>query len=317
MNILMIAVNDPAGTAIGFADALNRRTGHFCRVVTLETRYNHSWRKDLHVPNLDEDGLGELEQALRSADVFHFHMTADEDLRLGPFLPRDYMHGKALVHHHHGHPDFRDNPGKYSHKYRELNRHNLLVSTPDLLHILPEAHWQPNCVNEQDPAYQPLTNKPQAPLRIAHSPTRWDLKNTDDLLGVMRALSADGHALELDLIDDAPHGDCLERKRRSHIAFDHMQGYYGMSSLESLAQGVPTVAGLSGWCMDRMREFTGSIELPWLVARDAEELKETLTHLAYDTDARHEAGARSRDFMERHWSEERVIGRLMGFYETL
>ncbi|BBD07999.1 glycosyltransferase [Desulfovibrio ferrophilus] len=317
MNILMIAVNDPAGTAIGFADAINRRTEHFCRVATLETRYNHNWRKDLHIPELDRTGLIELEETLLSADVFHFHMTADENLRLGPFLPKDFMNGKALVHHHHGHPDFRDNPGKYSQKYDMLNRRNLLVSTPDLQHILPEARWQPNCVNEQDPAYQPLADKPQTPIRIAHSPTRRDLKNTDDLLGVMQTLLAEGHSLELDLIDDAPHCDCLERKRRAHISFDHMQGYYGMSSLESLAQGVPTVAGLSDWCIGQMQEFTGTADLPWLVARNAKALKDILTHLSCDTDERHKAGAHSRAFMERYWNEERVIGRLMEFYETL
>lgn len=317
MNILMIAVNDPAGTAIGFADALNRKSEHFCRVATLETRYNHGWRKDLHVPDLDEAGLAELEEALTSADVFHFHMTADEHLPLGPFVPADYLRGKALVHHHHGHPDFRENPGKYSRKYRELGRKNLLVSTPDLMHILPEARWQPNCVDEQAEAYRPLADKPSGPVRIAHSPTRRDLKNTDDLLAVMRDLNARGHAMELDLIDDAPHVECLQRKRRSHIAFDHMQGYYGMSSLEALAQGVPTVAGLSDWCMEMMREFTGCGELPWLVARTPEDLGHTLAHLACDANARAEAGATSRAFMEDCWSEDRVLDRLLDFYAAL
>lgn len=317
MNILMIAVNDPAGTASGFADAINRRTDHFCRVVTLETRYNHNWRKDLHVPDLDEQGLEELRECLHSADIFHFHMTADENLRLGPFLPKDFMQGKALVHHHHGHPDFRDNPGKYSLKYNQLNRHNLLVSTPDLQHILPEARWQPNCVNEQAPAYQPLANKPNVPIRIAHAPTRRDLKNTEDLLGVMQSLHAEGLALKLDLIDDTPHCDCLERKRKAHIVFDHMQGYYGMSSLESLAQGVPTVAGLSDWCISRMQEFTGTANLPWLIAKNAEALKDILKQLTNDAQIRHKAGNDSRTFMERYWNEARVLDRLMKFYDTL
>jgi len=317
MNILMIAVNDPAGTAIAFADAINRGSEHFCRVATLETRYNHGWKKDLHVPDLDEAGLTELEEALKGADLFHFHMTADEHLQLGPFTPADYMRGKALVHHHHGHPDFRDNPGKYSRKYRELGRANLLVSTPDLLHILPEARWQPNCVNERDEAYSPLADKPEAPVRLAHSPTRRDLKNTDDLLSVMRELSAQGHDLALDLIDDAPHRECLERKRRSHIVFDHMQGYYGMSSLEALAQGVPTVAGLSDWCMGMMRDFAGCEDLPWLVARTPEALCGTLANLCRDADARAEAGTASRAFMERCWSEEKVLARLLDFYAGL
>lgn len=317
MNIVMIAQNDPAGTAIRFADALNRVPEHFCRVVTLETRYNHGWRKDLHLPDLDETGLGELECALTSADVFHFHMTADETLRLGPFTPVNFLRGKAVVHHHHGHPDFRANPGKYRAKYAALGRSHLLVSTPDLLHLLPEAHWQPNLVPESDPDYLPLDDKPGTPVRVAHSPTRKDLKNTDDLLTVMRELHERGTGLALDLIDDAPHTDCLRRKRRCHIAFDHMQGYYGMSSLESLAQGVPVVAGLDDWCTGHMRGFAATDDLPWIVARDRGALRDALTLLAMDPEARERIGQASRWFMEHNWSEARVLALLTNFYATL
>jgi hypothetical protein len=66
----MIAVNDPAGTGIGFCRAVNRLGRHHCRMVTLETRYTHSWPKDLHVPDLDDAGLAELERLLRQSDVF-------------------------------------------------------------------------------------------------------------------------------------------------------------------------------------------------------------------------------------------------------
>lgn len=317
MNIVMIAINDPAGTAIGFAEGLNRHTDHFCRVVTLETRYNHGWKQDLHVPDLDESGLAELEETLASADVFHFHMTADEHLKLGPFTPADYLHGKAVVHHHHGHPDFRSHPGKYSRKYSRLKRRNLLVSTPDLLHILPEAAWQPNCVNERAARYAPCESDKPLPVRLAHSPTRKDLKNTDDLMLVMRELWSEGIEIELDIIDDSPHNDCLERKNRCHMQFDHMQGYYGMSSLEGLAQGLPTLAGLDDWCSGHMKDFADTQSLPWLTPRTPEQLAATLRLLNSDHDLRRAKGRESRAFMETAWSEKRVINRLNNFYSTL
>jgi len=317
VNILMIAVNGPAGTAVGLADALNRLTGHRCRVATLETRYNHGWRKDLHVPDLDEAGLAELEAALRTADLFHFHMTADEHLHLGPFLPADFLRGKLVVHHHHGHPDFRANPGKYRARYAERGRRNLLVSTPDLLRLLPGARWQPNPVPEKDPAYRPVEPRPAGRPLVAHAPTRKELKNTDDLLAVMAGLRAAGLDLGLELIDDAPHAECLRRKARCHMVFDHMQGYYGMSSLESLAQGVPVVAGLDDWCAGHMREFADCGRLPWIVARDRAALAAALARLARDPEAREAAGLASRRFMEQSWSEEHVVARLEEFYAGL
>lgn len=315
MRILMIAINDPAGTAIGFANALNQHTEHFCRVVTLETRYSHAWDADLHVPSLDAAGLDALRDELEHADVFHFHMTADEHLRLGPFVPADYMRGKAIVHHHHGHPAFRGNPQHFRDKYAALGRSNLLVSTPDLLRLLPEASWQPNLVPQDDPLYMPLDQREAAPVRLAHSPTRKDLKNTDDLLHVLTTLN--GSRPHLELMDDIPHKECLRRKRQCHMQFDHMQGYYGMSSLEGLSQGVPTVAGLDDWCTGHMQDFAETQDLPWIVAHGRDELAVAIADLACDCDRRNAVGHASRAFMEDHWSDRKVVAHLSSVYATL
>lgn len=319
MRILMMAVNDPAGMAIAFATALNRHTQHTCRLVTLETRYNHGWKQDLHLPDLDPRDLCEVEHLLRTSDVFHFHMTADEDLPLGPFLPRDHMAGKLIVHHHHGHPDFRANPGKYRQKYRERRRDKIIVATPDLMRLCPEACWMPNFVPQDEPLLLPMGGKPRAPeqgpVLVAHSPTRKDLKNTDDLLRSMGELTAAGEPVRLDMIDDAPNAECLRRKRRSHIVFDHMQGYYGVSSLEALSQGIPTITGLDAWNREKITAFTGTDDLPWVFATPSS-LTGVLRDLIHDPARRDEIGAKSRSFIEERWSDRIAAARLARFYES-
>ena len=320
MRVLMISENDPAGTGILFCKAVNQLLGRrCCRLVTTQTRYNHLFEKDLHVPWLDADGLAELDELLRTSDIFHFHLIHDEDIPLGPFTPSAYLKGKTLVHHHHGHPDFRGNPEKYRKKYRDLGRRNLLVSTPDLLQLLPEAMWQPNLVPIHDPLYLPHPEPAEGPIRIGHSPTRKDLKNTDDLQTVVaqlqKKLPAPG--VELELIDDAPHVECLRRKQHCHIVFDHMQGYYGMSSLEALSQGKPTIAGLNAWCARRIQELFQCDALPWVRARNTEELTMRLRELSLDAAMRRETGASSRRFMEEYWTDERVAAFLVRFWESL
>lgn len=319
MNILMIAVNDPAGTGIGFCRAVNRLGRHTCRIVTLETRYTHSWPKDLHVPDLDGPGLAELERLLKTSDVFHFHMTADEHLRLGPFLPADFLPGKAVVHHEHGHHDFRSNPEAFRAKYRGLGRKHLLVSTPDLKRMMPEARWQPNLVHQDEPAVRPAERMWTGPLKLAHSPTRRDLKNTDELLAVVEALRASGLGLELDLIDNVPHRECLERKRSAHVLFDHMQGYYGVSSLEGLSQGLAVIAGLDDWNLAHVAQFAGVPQagLPWVLAHDADGLERSLRALASDLDRCRAVGEASRRFVEDCWSEAKVAGLLCDFWDAL
>ena len=317
MNILMIAENDPAGTAILFAKAINRLTKHTCRLITKEIRYNHMWEKDLFVPRLNEKDWDEVERLLKISDLFHFHMTVDENVALGPFTPKDYLTGKLVVHHHHGHHDFRGNPEKYRAKYKKLGRKALLVSTPDLLRLLPEASWQPNLVPIFEPLYLPEPEKPETPVTIAHSPTRKDLKNTDELLRVMDGLSGHKPKIALELLDNMEHTECLRRKRKCHAVFDHMQGYYGMSSLEGLSQGVPVIAGLDSWCRDHVAEFSGTSGLPWVAARNEAELKSAIIALAEDPELRKDIGLKSREFMERHWSEQKVVQRLVSFYEAL
>lgn len=321
MRILMFAINDPAGAAILLCRALNRHTSHRARLVTLETRYHHHFATDIHIPDAVAAGaeaLDELGDLLRTSDVFHFHMTADEHTAFGPYLPVDFLAGKAVVHHHHGHPDFRGNPEKYREKYRRLNRRNLLVSTPDLLHLLSEAVWQPNAVPVDDPLYTPLPERPEGPLRIGHSPTNKALKNTAEFLRVTAELAGDAtlppnKAL---LMDDIPHADCLRLKRTADIFFDHMQGYYGLSSLEALSQGVPTVAGLDDWNLTHVEAFAG-MSPPWAVVRDEDALKARLRDFLLDEDSRCAWGRKSRLFMEQGWFESKVARRLADFYDQL
>jgi hypothetical protein len=305
MRILMIAINDPAGTAIEFTKAINAYTEHSCRLITKEIRYNFMFEKDLHLPWLDEAGWTEVEELLRTSDVFHFHMTADEDIELGPFRPRDFMTGKIIVHHHHGHPDFRSNPEKYRQKYRERGRKNLLVSTPDLLKLLPEAKWQPNLVPVNDPLYTPLENKPEEPIIICHSPTRKDLKNTDEFVSAVHELKKSSEIpIELRLIENTPHKECLCLKREAHILFDHLHGYFGVSSLEGLSQGMAVVAGLDEWNKLHICQYFGVDYLPWVDCKENNIVK-ILSELIQD-DRMHKIGYKGRTFMINHWKSDRL-----------
>ncbi len=311
MRILMIAINDPAGTAIEFTKAINKYTHHTCRLITKEVRYNFMFEKDIHLPWLDKEGWGEVESLLKESDVFHFHMTADEYTQLGSFLPKDYVRGKQIVHHHHGHPDFRGNPEKYREKYKRLGRSNLLVSTPDLLKLLPEAKWQPNLVPIEDPLYSPVKNKPESPVLICHSPTRKDLKNTDEFIQIMDELgNSSATPVKIRLIENTAHKECLKLKRQGHILFDHLQGYFGVSSLEGLSQGLCVIAGLDQWNIQHIKTFAKTTHLPWVISTPSQ-LESQLSVLVNNPDKIREIGRRSREFMEKHWSPRKVSEQLV------
>ncbi len=321
MNILMVAQNDPAGTAISFAKAINRHTEHNCRLITTETRYNFDYEKDLHVPDFTGSEWDLVHQLLKEADIIHFHMLADEYLELGGGIRiSQYIPGKKIIHHHHGHPEFRSNPELFREKYKKLGRASL-VSTPDLLKLLPEASWIPNLVPLDEPLYTPLPHHgiSPSPFIIAHSPTRKDLKNTTELMGAVQNLHSKGYSkkLKLKILEWTPHRQCLEEKRKSHAVFDHMQGYYGVSSLESLAQGKPVIAGLDHWNIRHIKSFTGADQLPWIIARNARELEEKIKYLADHEQVIETIGQQARSFMEIYWNEKRVLERIFNVYDEL
>ena len=125
------------------------------------------------------------------------------------------------------------------------------------------------------------------------------------------------HTLALDIIENTDYRECLRRKSRCHIVFDHMQGYYGVSSLESLSQGKPVICGLDNWNIRCIRKFAGTSRLPWVIARNKGELEKALITLIMDKSLRNRMGREARQFMENNWSEQQVLDILLPVYNSL
>lgn len=317
MNILMITANDPAGMGIAFSNAINHHSGNRSRLITTETRYNFEFEKDIHVPDLNSKEYGKIEELLQWADIFHFHILSDENMMLGPFLIRDYCMGKAIVHHHHGHPYFMANSSLFREKYRGLKR-KTMVSTPNLLRLLPESTWVPNLVPIHDVDYRPLTDKKiERHISVGHSPTRQDLKRTDLFEELMEEIMVQYPDVRKKIITNTLHRMCLKLKRECSIFFDQLGPSFGVSSLEALSQGVPVLARLDDLNIDKIKGFTHDPFVPWINVRDKRSLKKEIVTLCKDREYRLNMGKRSRQFMERSWSEEKVLEVLFKVYEEL
>jgi hypothetical protein len=241
-------------------------------------------------------------------------MGADEDLPLGPFRVRDFLRGKSVVHHHHGEPPFRENPRQFAEREIALGR-KAIVSTPDLLRGYPEATWVPNIVPLEEGPYTPKTgSESRDGVIVGHSPTKTELKNTAEFRRVMGMVSDRHPGVTTRIIENTPHLECLSLKRDCDIFFDHMQGYFGVSSLEALALGLPVIAGLDRWNREQIRERTGTGELPWVLAHNTVQLEERVETLVEDEAMRTGIGRQSRTWMEKNWTADRWAALLDGVY---
>ena len=90
-----------------------------------------------------------------------------------------------------------------------------------------------------------------------------------------------------------------------------------MSSLEGLSQGLCVIAGLDDWNIRCIRDFSDREKLPWIVARNEEELKTCLGVLIEDQDLRQEHEEYSRQFMEDCWTEQHALKKLLDVYKVL
>jgi len=317
MKILMITDNDPAGMAIAFTNAINRYTEHTCRLISKSERYGFAYEKDIHLPDIHDDDFGEIEQLLSDADIFHFHMLTDENSHLGPLVIRDYIKGKKVLHHEHGHPDYLVNARQYNEKYQRLGR-RMIVATPDLLQVAPQAVWVPNLVPLDDVHYQPRYDDtlPNMPIRICQAPTRKFDKHTREFVEVLLNLNREYPGVEQLIIERIPHIECLKIKRQCHIIFDHMRGWFGISSLESMAHGKPVLAGLNEWNINHIKKFTQCEDIPWIVVKTPYELHISLSNLISNQSLRIEKGIYSRKFMEKYWNEKNVLRVLEHIYNN-
>ncbi len=340
MLIVHVSSTDPAGSIFNFVNAINRHTKHRARAITTMRIPAFNFGEDIG-PIMD--GGDEIEALLEKADVIHLHKVQDDfkiqvtlpkskvkkEFNVGDFLKKK---GKKVIGHIHGHPYERESVKENADKYRSLGW-PVLTSTPDLEamyapHLGLKVNYFPNCVPINDALYLPretdkpitalMNGAPQERLVVFQSPTHTVLKNVATIKGVVEKLGA-SIPLMFVYAWEMEHKMTLRHKRNAHIVFDHMEGYYGLSSLEALSMGKPTIAGLSDHTMTRICEFFGcnAGDLPWYIARNRDQLEMCIKDLALNQDYRTEAGARGRRFMEKIWSEERVGQRLAALYESL
>jgi len=159
-----------------------------------------------------------------------------------------------------------------------------------------------------------MEGKPDKPIIICHSPTRRDLKNTVEFIHAVNELKKQSKTpIELRLIENTPHKECLRLKRESHILFDHLQGYFGVSSLEGLSQGLCVIAGLDEWNRHHIKCFTGGAKLPWVIISPQEILPQ-LKILVSDSSYLKECAKKARDFMKTCWNNKKIVQYLIPVY---
>jgi glycosyltransferase involved in cell wall biosynthesis len=147
-------------------------------------------------------------------------------------------------------------PGYYtprSDKWRRrqialMSRHaaGIYAVNPDLLNVLPpSAEFVPYghiAIQEWEPHF---TQAHPGPLVFAHAPSNRSVKGTDLILEAIEELRAEGHVVEVDLIEGVSNAEALARYAKADVVIDQLYaGWYGGVAVEAMALGKPVVGYL-------------------------------------------------------------------------
>lgn len=327
MLILHFSLTPLAGSPIRICRALNMLEGVESRLVLLDSKgyIDRAHPVDLVWEN-DKEKVIEL---VKSSDVLHLHNYID--LKSTQFSPLSFLDlwkdRKPIVRQFHSNPELIARINKTD--ISEVNRCPIpkLVLAQYQERFFPTAKIIPNIVFPMDQDSD--LGRPNDRIRICYAPTnfrssrskRWDTKGYPETLKIlnkfMKRPSTNGLKVELDIIEQVTHEECLRRKAKCDIALDDMiTGSYHMSTLESLMLGSLAITYTDDRVQKAIRTVSGRDDFPAVNVR-LEDLEHVLLYLIDRPGLVREIGRHSREWMSQHWAPERMALKFVEVYREV
>ncbi|MBN1389632.1 MAG: hypothetical protein JXA22_03210 [Candidatus Thermoplasmatota archaeon] len=185
----------------------------------------------------------------RDYDLIHVH--GGVGISGAGLLPLKAANKRFFAHYHGS--ELRENIQTSFHFVCE----RLFISTPDLLRYRAnvgdrELIHIPNPVlidgvSPVDWISREAGLSEDGPLRIAHLPTRREVKGTDNVIRGVEQARAQGARIDLDIIEGVFVDEAMRRLENAHICIDWMSPNYdihGVVSIEAMVREIPTVCNI-------------------------------------------------------------------------
>lgn len=193
------------------------------------------------------------------------------------------------------------------------NRYFRVVSTINLLKWVgnDSSRWIPAPINisKMDRIKEKYYEEHDT-IRIVHSPTNKEGKQTSLFLNVMEKIMKKHDNVELVYIEKKSNDECLKIKCSCDICYDQMRTQYGSNALESWAFGIPCVVGSP--FEKQIKKVIGY--LPYYKTTQ-ETLFDSIEALVVDEKKRREYGNMGRRYVEEFHDYPVVADKVIKLYE--
>jgi hypothetical protein len=288
---------------------IQRAHGLNARVINGETCTNGGPRQrayPLDLLNADPEPV--LRPVLEAADVVHYHHRwRDSELFAAHPWAWDVVKDKpSLVQFH------VPRTPRIEAILRESTMTSLVVAQYHV-RMYPESIPVQNAVPIDDEYHRPLGVRNDPPV-VAFTPPDCQAGGWWDK-GCRPTMEVLSRGFRHRVVTDCSWREAMLARQVCDVAIDEVvTGSYHMCSLESLSQGLATVAGLDARTVDALEQVTGTREHPWVVATP-ETLHRKLTELVSDPDYLQAKRDESRAYMVRHWDPAALVARFRAIYE--
>ncbi len=265
-------------------------------------------------------------QMVYKADVVVFH-TAIKPFMTGLHLDPREIKGKKLLYFHGS--DVRTY-GKEIIKQADeaLVKYELLVSTPDLLQLVPQALWMPVArpISELIKQYGTCAPDRRAlktfggdirKIVVSHAPTSVERKGSALFFKVITALVQHNPLVEYQVIQNITWDQCLRALGRSSIYFDqHLIGAYGLAAIEASMFKAAVFCKLNPNCIDFYEKESG-MKQPFIQWDTEEDLQNKALMLVDNPSLVRKFGKKGYEYTRKVHDEKPVAERFLKILEGM
>ena len=270
-----------AGAGYTLAHALNKQKGVSAINIRAANNYiNYPTIIDVKFYNRES-----CTKMVMNADVIVFHTAIAPYLSAYKLDPKTLKDKKKLLYFHGS--DCRYYGKQIMQQADEAfnGDYETLVSTPDLLEIIPTAHWLPvaRSFSEirtryglcgQDHSALKALGGESPKVTLGHAPTNQERKGSALFFKVITEMIQKNPLVEYQVIQNMTWDNCLRAMSSIDIFYDqHLIGAYGLAAIEAAAFKAAVFCKLNTQVMDVIERETG-FKNPFIQWETEEEIRE-------------------------------------------
>jgi glycosyltransferase involved in cell wall biosynthesis len=199
----------------------------------------------------------------------------------------------------------------------EMGYDAIFSSIPQAIKIYKDCVYIPDVVDELSDTYTP-SDINRKEIIIGHFPTGGgNNKNTDEFNWAFNKFNR-SDKIKCRIATNLPHKDIIKIKKECTMGFDALwRGFHGMTTVENIALGIPTMTGINGCFEQVFKNFHQTDTFPFEITNTKEDIFECIKKYKENPELLKTRSKKIRDFAVNTWSYKNIANRIIKEYEKL